>query len=90
MRDCLSSEPLKWQVITNLLIATGCRRGEIAGLKWSAVDFQRGELHINSNLLYSRELGVYQDTTKTATSDRTVRLPAEIADLLKEYRYSSV
>ena len=86
MRDCLSSEPLKWQVITNLLIATGCRRGEIAGLKWSAVDFQRGELHINSNLLYSRELGVYQDTTKTATSDRTVRLPEEISDLLKEYR----
>jgi len=86
MRDCLSSEPMKWQVITNLLIATGCRRGEIAGLKWSAVDFQRGELHINSNLLYSRELGVYQDTTKTATSDRTVRLPAEISDLLKEYR----
>lgn len=86
MRDCLSSEPLKWQVITNLLIATGCRRGEIAGLKWSAVDFQRGELYINSNLLYSRELGVYQDTTKTATSDRTVRLPAEISDLLKEYR----
>lgn len=86
MRDCLSSEPLKWQVITNLLIATGCRRGEIAGLKWSAVDFQSGELHINNNLLYSRELGVYQDTTKTATSDRTVRLPAEISDLLKEYR----
>lgn len=86
MRDCLSSEPLKWQVITNLLIATGCRRGEIAGLKWSSVDFQRGELHINNNLLYSRELGVYQDTTKTATSDRTVRLPAEISDLLKEYR----
>ena len=86
MRDCLNSEPLKWQVITNLLIATGCRRGEIAGLKWSAVDFQRGELHINSNLLYSRELGVYQDTTKTATSDRTVRLPTEISDLLKEYR----
>ena len=86
MRDRLSTEPLKWQVITNLLIATGCRRGEIAGLKWSAVDFQRGELHINNNLLYSRELGVYQDTTKTATSDRTVRLPAEISDLLKEYR----
>ena len=33
MRDCLSSEPLKWQVITNLLIATGCRRGEIVSVK---------------------------------------------------------
>lgn len=86
IRDCLDKEPFKWRVITHLLIVTGCRRGEIAGLKWSAVDFQRSELHICNNLLYSKALGVYQDTTKTISSDRTVKLPIETMQLLYEYR----
>ena len=29
----LEAEPLKWQLITHLLLVTGCRRGEIMGLK---------------------------------------------------------
>ena len=86
IRECLNNSPLKWRVITHLLIVTGCRRGEIAGLKWSAVDFERRELHICNNLLYSKEWGVYEDTTKTATSDRIVTLPHETMSLLREYR----
>ncbi|MGN1303442.1 MAG: tyrosine-type recombinase/integrase [Oscillospiraceae bacterium] len=45
IRDKLQKEPLKWRVITNILIVTGCRRGEIMGLKWSAVDFEKRALH---------------------------------------------
>ena len=86
IRECLENEPLKWQVITHLLIVTGCRRGEIAGLKWSAVDFERQELHIRNNLLYSKDIGIYQDTTKTSSSNRIVKLPSESMALLKEYR----
>ena len=86
IRDSLSTEPLKWQTITHLLLVTGCRRGEIMGLKWSAVDLESGTIKINNNLLYSKELGVYQDTTKTTTSDRIVKLAPETTELLKEYR----
>lgn len=86
IRDCLSKEPLKWQVITHLLIVTGCRRGEIMGLKWSAVDFENSQIRINNNLLYSKEFGIYQDSTKTDTSDRTVRLAPETMELLRDYR----
>lgn len=86
IRSCLDNEPLKWRVITNLLIVTGCRRGEIAGLKWSAVNFERQELHICNNLLYSQTLGVYEDTTKTVTSDRIIKLPNETMSLLEEYK----
>ena len=40
----LEEEPLKWRMITHLLIITGCRRGEIMGLKWS-----KGRLGESSN-----------------------------------------
>lgn len=86
IRDALEQEPLKWQVITHLLLVTGCRRGEIMGLKWSAVDLQAGALRIENNLLYSRKLGVYEDTTKTETSARVIRIPEETAQLLHRYR----
>ena len=33
----LGEEPMKWRVITTLLIATGARRGEIMGLRWENV-----------------------------------------------------
>ena len=86
IRECLDTAPMKWKVITHLLIVTGCRRGEIMGLKWSAVNFENNSIHINNNLLYSKEYGIYEDTTKTDTSDRIIRLTQETAELLKEYR----
>lgn len=86
IRECLKKEPFKWQVLSHLLIVTGCRRGEIAGLKWNAVDLDKGTLHIYNNLLYSKEIGIYQDTPKTATSDRYIRLPDETVQLLKAYK----
>ncbi|MDE7363558.1 MAG: tyrosine-type recombinase/integrase [Ruminococcus sp.] len=86
IRECLDSAPLKWKVITHLLLVTGCRRGEIMGLKWSAVDFENNQIKINNNFLYSKDFGVYQDSTKTDTSDRIIRLTDETMELLKDYR----
>lgn len=86
IRDCLDHAPLKWKIITHLLIVTGCRRGEIMGLKWNAVDFDSNSIHINNNLLYSKEFGIYEDSTKTADSDRSVKLADETMELLREYR----
>ena len=86
LRECLDTAPMKWKVTTHLLIVTGCRRGEIMGLKWSAVNFENNSIHINNNLLYSEEYGIYEDTTKTDTSDHIIRLTRETVELLKEYR----
>lgn len=85
IRDALETEPLKWQVMTHLLLVTGCRRGEIMGLKWSAIDLEAGTIRIENNLLYSKELGIYEDTTKTDTSTRSIRIPDETVHLLQQY-----
>lgn len=44
IRDCLEHEPLKWKVITHMLLITGCRRGEIMGLHWEAVDWANNQI----------------------------------------------
>ena len=86
IREALEQEPLKWRVITHLLLITGCRRGEIMGLRWSRVDFQKNQIKIDTNLLYSPKRGIYEDTTKTASSVRYIKLPTETMALLREYR----
>lgn len=86
IREKLELEPIKWKVIIHLLLITGARRGEIAGLKWDSVDFKNMQIHICRNLEYSVERGIYEDTLKTEESDRYIKLPSETMELLKEYR----
>ena len=81
----LEEEPLKWRMITHLLIVTGCRRGEIMGLKWSKVDWENHRIKIDSNLLYAGDCGLYEDTTKTSNV-RYIPLPDETLRLLRRYR----
>ena len=47
--DSLETEPLKWQVIVHLLAITGCRRGEIMGLRWDRVDLTNSQIKIDTN-----------------------------------------
>lgn len=82
--DALEKEPIKWRVATHLLLITGCRRGEVIGLKWDRINFFDNRILIDTALLYSKERGVYEDTTKTNT-ERYIKLPQETIDLLKEY-----
>lgn len=81
-----SKEPLKWQVALHLLIFTGCRRGEIMGLKWNKIDFKNNQIRIENNLLYSKEKGIYEDTPKTEQSKRVISIPAELVEMLKAYK----
>lgn len=86
IREALELEPVKWKTLVHMLLITGARRGEVLGLKWSEVDFDRNQIHICNNILYSPDCGIYEDTPKTATSNRYVTLPAETMQLLRQYR----
>ena len=86
IRDALETEPMKWKTMVHLLLITGARRGEVHGLKWPAVDFERNQVHICNNVLYAADRGIYEDTPKTASSDRFVSLPPETMALLRQYK----
>lgn len=81
----LDTEPLKWQLITHLMIVTGCRRGEIMGLQWEKVDFDNNRVKIDKALVSSKSKGTYLGSTKTSDI-RYLNLPAETMSLLKQHK----
>jgi len=83
--EALESEPLKWRLITHLLIVTGCRRGEIMGLKWEKVDFDSSRVKIDRALVSSKSKGVFEESTKTSDI-RYLSLPRETMDLLRQHK----
>ena len=63
-------------------LATGLRRGELLGLKWTDVDFQHGILKIQRAI--SRQNGkVVESPLKTKNAYRTLPLSADAIDVLK-------
>lgn len=75
-----------WQVIVRLLLYSGIRRGELCGLEWGDVDFEKRILSIRRSAQYLPDRGVYLKETKTASSDRAIKLPESVFELLKRYR----
>lgn len=78
-------EPIELRTLLMLFITTGCRRGEIFGLKWPNVDFASGQIKIETSLNYLPGKGVYEGGTKTGDI-RYIALPKETLHLLRKYR----
>lgn len=83
--EALEGEDIKHRAMVHLLAVTGCRRGEIAGLKWEKIDFTDRQIKIDTSLSYLSNIGVYEGQTKTRNT-RFVAIPAETVLLLKQYR----
>lgn len=81
----LASEPLKWQTLINTLIFTGCRRGEVLGIRWTDVN-PDGTIEIKNNICYTPNKGVYVDSPKSKSSKRTVFVPKEVLELFKQMK----
>lgn len=82
----LNDEPLKYRTFFNLMIYSGFRRGEMLGLEWKDVDFENNIISVRRTSNYTAQKGVYTDTTKTRKSQRTLKFPQEIMDMLREYK----
>lgn len=83
--NALDSAPLKWKTITYLLIDTGCRRGEILGLKHENVDFDSGLIVIDHALLSTKSKGVYEGETKNGRI-RALHLAPQSLELLRKWK----
>ena len=82
----LKAEPLKYQVFFNLAVYSGFRRGELLGLEWKDIDFDNGIVSVRRTSCYTAGKGTYTDTTKTKKSQRTLKFPQEIMDMLQDFK----
>lgn len=76
----------KWRAIIYLLIYTGGRRGEIAGLRWQSIDFKNKVIDINNTWLYTYGVGSYSSTPKTKKSVRKLTIAENLLEVLEDYR----
>lgn len=72
-------------VFVTVGVATGCRRGELLGLRWSDVDLDQGAATIRRSLGLVRGQLVYSPP-KTEAGERTLELPAFAHTALKTHR----
>lgn len=82
----LLDAPVKWRTILMLLMFSGMRRGEACGLTYSDIDFSGNLIHITKANQYLPGLGIFEKSTKTESSDRVIKLPPEMMDILREYK----
>lgn len=80
----LNDEPLKWKAFILLALNSGCRRGELCGLKWEDVHAD-GSITIRNNLCYTPKKGVYNETPKNGKS-REVYVEPYVIGVLEELK----
>lgn len=78
-----------WLPLFTFMLGTGCRVGEVVGLRWDDVDFKNNLININHSLIYRKqdngECEYHITTTKTRNSNRVIPMFNDVRRaLLKE------
>ena len=82
----MQDQPLKYRVFFFLLAYSGFRRAEMLGLEWKDVDFDNRTISVRRTANYVSGVGTYTDTTKTKRSQRTLKVAAQIMDMLHDLK----
>ena len=85
------SNPVYWKLASFMLL-TGARVSEVCGLKWEAVDFEKGIARVVRRVRwdYRTKLPTLEDITKTAGSARILILPKKVQDILLQMKEEAV
>ncbi|MDO4609016.1 MAG: site-specific integrase [Clostridia bacterium] len=82
-------EGKKIEIPVLMAITLSCRASEVAGLKWTDIDFQNRTITIQRSKVISEDGFIYQEKNKNATSNRTVALPDYVFNKLTKAQTSS-
>ena len=72
--------------IVALALASGARRGEILGLRWTDINMDTGTVTIVRSLEKTVKYGLKFTKPKTKYGRRAITVPAETIDVLREHR----
>lgn len=79
-----------WLPMFTVFLGTGCRVGELIGLRWQDCDFKNGTISINHNLIYRQQenghMELHITTPKTSAGCRTIPMLDEVRKALNKQR----
>ena len=78
-------ESLLYETYFKIILATGLRRGECCGLRWSDINFNDEYITVQRNVVNHHGGGVMIKEPKTAASNRDIYVSATLLVLIKEY-----
>lgn len=84
--QALESEDIQNRTMIKVLLYTGMRRGELCGLTWADIDFEKSIIHIQRSSLYLADKGIFEDETKNTTSRRSIKVPTDAMRALQMFR----
>ncbi len=82
----IQKAPLKYQCYFILMLYSGLRRGEMAGLTWKDIDFDNCIISIDKALYHISNKGTALDTPKSETSNRCLHLTDVVFTYLKRLK----
>lgn len=82
----LEKAPMQYRVMVMLLLYSGMRRGELCGLEWKDIDFDKKIIDIRRSSQYLPKIGVFTKEPKNKSSIRAFKLPDSVFDMLKAYK----
>ncbi|MFL0196956.1 tyrosine recombinase XerC [Clostridium sp. WILCCON 0269] len=84
--DKTSENEFKYKVAIILTLTSGMRLGELTGLKWGNIDFDKNTVYIVQSSQYLPDKGTFIKEPKNNTSIRTITLPEPAMNLLKKHK----
>lgn len=82
----LDGAPQPWRALFLLILHTGLRRGEAAGLRWEDIDFERGVAKVVRTRTTTYRGEVVEGPPKTRSGERVVPLAPPVIRALREWR----
>jgi integrase len=76
----------EYGALWRLALHTGMRRGELLGLKWNAVDFNKGTIRVEASRSRGEKGKFIDGKPKTVSGRRSFPLSAEMIEILRRHR----
>ncbi|GHO75601.1 site-specific integrase [Ktedonobacter sp. SOSP1-85] len=78
------------EALVTLALTTGMRKGELIGLRWSDIDFDKGMLKVSRAVVYVNNVGFVEGEPKTEASKRIIMLPAFVLSALSAHHMNLI